>query len=243
MFKLVLTDPSIFKTCFEAINAIVEEVKIEVDTEGLRLNAMDRSHITFVHLDLKESLFDIYECDQPLVLNLDTEALMKVLKRSKSDDVMELTTEDGQLVITFEGRVKKIFKVKLIDSEYDARSPPDIEYPVSIGVPIDVLKETIQDIEIVAERIKIGVDEDNLVLEADGDFSDARVEYLHGEKVDQDVQSTYSIDGIKKMLKADKFADNTSLEIGTDMPLTLKLELLNEEGCLSFLLAPRIEDE
>ena len=115
MFKLVLSDPSIFKTSFDAISSIVDEVQIEVDSDGLRLNAIDRSHITYVHLELKESLFDIYECDKPIKLNLDTEELMKVLKRSKSDDVMELTVDAGSLIITFEGAIKKTFKVKLID--------------------------------------------------------------------------------------------------------------------------------
>ncbi|MCD7781265.1 MAG: proliferating cell nuclear antigen (pcna) [Methanosphaera sp.] len=243
MFKLVLTDPSIFKTSFDAISSIVDEVQIEVDSDGLRLNAIDRSHITYINLELKESLFDIYECDKPLKLNLDTEELMKVLKRARSDDVMELTTEEGSLVLTFEGRAKKTFKVKLIDLEYDTPSAPEIDYPVTIGIPIDVLKETIQDIEIVADRIKISIDEDNMVLEAVGDFADAKVEYLHGEKVDTDVSAVYAIENIKEMLKAEKFADNTYLSLGDDMPVTLTLELLNDEGKLSFLLAPRIEEE
>ena len=45
------------------------------------------------------------------------------------------------------------------------------------------------------------------------------------------------------MLKAEKFADKTYVQLGDDMPLTLVLELLNDEGELSFLLAPRIEEE
>ena len=34
------------------------EVQIQTDSEGFRLDALDRSHITFVHLELKSSLFD-----------------------------------------------------------------------------------------------------------------------------------------------------------------------------------------
>lgn len=243
MFKLVLSDPSIFKTSFDAISSIVDEVQIEVDSDGLRLNAIDRSHITYVHLELKESLFDIYECDKPMKLNLDTEELMKVLKRSKSDDVMELTVDAGSLVLTFEGSVKKTFKVKLIDLEYDAPTPPQIEYPVELSMPISTLKETIQDIEIVADRVAFSVDADNLTLTAVGDFADAEVEYLHGEQISEDVRSIFAIENIKEMLKAEKFADKTYVQLGDDMPLTLVLELLNDEGELSFLLAPRIEEE
>ncbi|MBE6488711.1 MAG: proliferating cell nuclear antigen (pcna) [Methanosphaera stadtmanae] len=243
MFKLVLSDPSIFKTSFDAISSIVDEVQIEVDSDGLRLNAIDRSHITYVHLELKESLFDIYECDKPIKLNLDTEELMKVLKRSKNDDVMELTVDAGSLIITFEGAVKKTFKVKLIDLEYDAPTPPQIEYPVVISLPITTLKETIQDIEIVADRVAFKIDEDNLTLTAVGDFADAEVEYLHGEQVSESVRSIFAIENIKEMLKAEKFADRTFISLGNDMPLTLSLKLLNDEGELTFLLAPRIEEE
>lgn len=243
MFKLVLSDPSIFKTSFDAISSIVDEVQIEVDSDGLRLNAIDRSHITYVHLELKESLFDIYECDKPIKLNLDTEELMKVLKRSKNDDVMELTIDAGSLILTFEGAVKKTFKVKLIDLEYDAPTPPQIEYPVVISLPISTLKETIQDIEIVADRVAFKIDEDNLTLTAVGDFADAEVEYLHGEQVSENVRSIFAIENIKEMLKAEKFADRTFISLGNDMPLTLSLKLLNDEGELTFLLAPRIEEE
>jgi proliferating cell nuclear antigen len=243
VFKLVLSDPSIFKTSFDAISSIVDEVQIEVDSDGLRLNAIDRSHITYVHLELKESLFDIYECDKPIKLNLDTEELMKVLKRSKNDDVMELTVDAGSLIITFEGAVKKTFKVKLIDLEYDAPTPPQIEYPVVISLPITTLKETIQDIEIVADRVAFKIDEDNLTLTAVGDFADAEVEYLHGEQVSESVRSIFAIENIKEMLKAEKFADRTFISLGNDMPLTLSLKLLNDEGELTFLLAPRIEEE
>ena len=243
MFKLILSDPSIFKTSFDAISSIVDEVQIEVDSDGLRLNAIDRSHVTYVHLELKESLFDVYECDKPIKLNLDTEELMKVLKRSKSDDVMELTVDAGSLIITFEGAVKKTFKVKLIDLEYDTPAQPQIEYPININIPITTLKEAIQDIEIVADRVLFDVDEDKLTLEAVGEFSDAKVEYLHGEKITETAKAIYAIENIKEMLKAEKFADNTYVQLGDDMPLTLVLELLNNEGELSFLLAPRIEEE
>jgi proliferating cell nuclear antigen len=243
VFKLALSDPSIFKTSFDAISSIVDEVQIEVDSDGLRLNAIDRSHITYVHLELKESLFDIFQCDKPIKLNLDTEELMKVLKRSKSDDVMELGVDAGSLIITFEGETKKTFKVKLIDLEYDAPTPPEIEYPIKIAVPIRTLKEGVQDIEIVANKVSLSVDEDNLTLEAVGDFADAKIEYLHGEKVNDSAKAIYAVENIKEMLKAEKFADNTYISIGNDMPLTLSLELLNDEGKLTFLLAPRIEEE
>ena len=57
MFKAELSDSNILKTSFDAISSIVDEVQIQTDSEGMRLDALDRSHITFVHLELKSSLF------------------------------------------------------------------------------------------------------------------------------------------------------------------------------------------
>ena len=63
MFKAELSDSNILKTSFDAISSIVDEVQLQTDSEGVRLNALDRSHITFVHLELKASLFDEFICD------------------------------------------------------------------------------------------------------------------------------------------------------------------------------------
>ena len=70
MFKAELSDPNILKSSFEAISSIVDEVQIQTDSEGLRLDALDRGHITFVHLNLKASLFDEFVCDVPEKINI-----------------------------------------------------------------------------------------------------------------------------------------------------------------------------
>ena len=54
-------------------------MQIQTDSEGIRLDALDRGHITFVHLELKATLFDEYVCDEPEKINIDTDELMKVL--------------------------------------------------------------------------------------------------------------------------------------------------------------------
>ena len=69
MFKAELNNSNILKTSFDAISSIVDEVQIQTDSEGMRLDALDRSHITFVHLELKASLFDEFICDEPEKIN------------------------------------------------------------------------------------------------------------------------------------------------------------------------------
>jgi proliferating cell nuclear antigen len=241
MFKAELSDPNILKTSFEAISSIVEEVQIQTDSEGLRLDALDRGHITFVHLNLKASLFDEFVCDDPEKINIDTDEFMKVLKRCKSDDKVYLSLDEGNFILTFEGEAKRTFKIRLIDIEYEAPTPPSLDYVTKIDVPFRLLKDSIQDIDIFSDKIIFAIDEENLKVSAEGEFGDAYIEYIHGEKITEPVKSIYSLDKIREMLKADKFTEVATVCIGDDMPLTLKLVMDSGEGELSFLLAPRLE--
>ncbi|MGL4670100.1 MAG: proliferating cell nuclear antigen (pcna) [Methanobacteriaceae archaeon] len=241
MFKAELSDPNILKTSFEAISSIVDEVQLQTDSDGMRLDALDRSHITFVHLELKSSLFDEFVCDEPEKINIDTEELMKVLKRSKSDDRVLMSLDEGNFIITFEGEARRRFKIRLIDIEYEAPSPPELEYPTKFEVPFTLLKDLIQDIDIFSDKIALMVDSEKFKGSAEGEFGDAKIEYIHGEKITEDAKSVFSLEKIREMLKADKFSDIATIQLGNDMPLTLKLKMVSEDGELSFLLAPRIE--
>ncbi|MCQ2737114.1 MAG: proliferating cell nuclear antigen (pcna) [archaeon] len=243
MFKAELSNSNILKTSFDAISSIVDEVQIQTDSEGFRLDALDRSHITFIHLELKASLFDEFICDEPEKINIDTDELMKVLKRSKSDDRVLMSLDEGNFIITFEGEAKRTFKIRLIDIEYDSPTPPQLAHPTNIEIPFSLLKDSIQDMDIFSDKIALKVDSDKFIASAEGDFGDANIEYLHGEKIEETVKSIFSLEKVREMLKADKFSDFAQIGLGNDMPLKLTLEMISGDGELSFLLAPRIESE
>ena len=243
MFKAELSNSNILKTSFDAISSIVDEVQIQTDSEGFRLDALDRSHITFIHLELKASLFDEFICDEPEKINMDTDELMKVLKRSKSDDRVLMSLDEGNFIITFEGEAKRTFKIRLIDIEYDSPAPPQLTHPTNIEIPFSLLKDSIQDMDIFSDKIALKVDSDKFIASAEGDFGDANIEYLHGEKIEETVKSIFSLEKVREMLKADKFSDFAHIGLGNDMPLKLTLEMISGDGELSFLLAPRIESE
>ncbi|MDO5820823.1 MAG: proliferating cell nuclear antigen (pcna) [Methanobrevibacter sp.] len=243
MFKAELSNPNILKTSFDAISSIVDEVQIQTDSEGFRLDALDRSHITFVHLELKSSLFDEFVCDEPEKINIDTDEFMKVLKRSKSTDRVIMSLDEGNFIITFEGEAKRTFKIRLIDIEYESPTPPQLNSPTKFEIPFNLLKDSIQDMDLFSDKITLMVDSEKFRASAEGEFGDANIEYIHGEKIDTEAKSVFSLEKIREMLKADKFSEMAIINLGTDIPLYLTLRRVDGEGELSFLLAPRIESE
>ena len=241
--KLELYNNNILKDIFETINMIVDEIGIECDNEGIRLQAIDRSHITFVSLDLKSSLFDEYTCETPEKICLDTGELMKVLKRCKNNDLLKWESDISNLHLTFEGDSTREFNIRLIDLEYESPQPPELNPPVTLKLPVETLNDFLGDIELFGETIQFTVDENYFTASGDGDFGDSTVKYLHGEHVREVVVSRFNIARIKDMLRAKKLNKEINLKLGTDMPLILEYDINIGEGLLSFLLAPRLDIE
>jgi proliferating cell nuclear antigen len=244
MINLVTDEPNKIKSIFTSIEEVVDEVIIEVDSDAWVLNALDRSHITFVKLLLTKDYFTEYSCPEPVKLAVDTKELLKVLKRGKSDDTLTLQADEGHLIIIFKNMdLRRTFKIKLIDLDYEPPQAPDLEWPSTVKLPFSTFKDAISDIEVMDNKVAMSVDEDKIYMDAEGDFGDAKFEYLHGEKIEKKVRSVFSLEKIKFMLKTDKFSDEVTLGLGVDMPLLLILNDVDENGFLRYMLAPRIEQE
>ena len=242
-FKLELSDNKVFKDAFESIRKIIDEVTIECDSEGMRLKALDRSHITFVNLEFKATLFDEYICTVPEKINVDTEELTKVLKKCKTSDILQLTVDEGNLILIFEGDATRKFKIRLIDLEYEPATPPMIDYPVNLNISTQVMKNALGDMELFSDKLIFTVDPDYLKISTDGNMGDVEVSYIHGENVDQVYRSMFNLDKLKAMMDASSLSEQCELCLGDSLPLTLTFKLVTGDGELGFLLAPRIETD
>lgn len=90
-FKVELSNNSVIKNSFESISKIVDEITLTADSEGMHLRALDRSHITFITLDLDKTLFDEYECDVPEKMAIDCDDFYKLLKKCENNDMLKLS--------------------------------------------------------------------------------------------------------------------------------------------------------
>lgn len=244
MLKLELLDNKIFKEAFDSISKIVDEVVCDVDSEGFHVTAIDRSHICFVELNLEPSVFEEFYCNTPERLCIDTQEFMRILKRVKKNDVLRLSSDDGNLIISFIGDVDRRFKIKLIDMEYENPKSPDIMLPCEVNVDSGLIKDAIVDMELFSDKLYFAVDSEYFIVNSDGEFGDASFQYLHGETgIGESVRSSFSISKLKDIFSASKFSDIVNIGLGNDMPLVIDFKLVTGDGDLKFLLAPRIETD
>lgn len=248
MFKAKLSNPILLKSAFDSISSIADELLIKIDSEGLRIDTLDKSNTTFVHLNLKASLFDEYVCEDSVTLSIDTIELLRVLKLAKSDDDVILTCDDFNLIVIFEGESSSKFNIKLIDILDEQRPAPELDFLVSLELPTNVFKDMVNKVDKVTNakekiRLELKVDEDYIFASGGSDFADVDIKYLHGEKVSNMVKSVFRIEKINNILRAEKVANYIELKLGNDMPLSINFKFNSNGGELSYLLAPVIERE
>ena len=91
MFEAKFADGQIFRALIESIKDLVELANFEVTAQGIRLRAMDSSHVALVSLFLSYEGFDIYRCDQDQVLGINVKELAKYLKFIERSDPLYLS--------------------------------------------------------------------------------------------------------------------------------------------------------
>ena len=243
MIRFEISNNRIIRDCLETVCIIIDELVFECDSESIRLRALDKSHISFIDMEWKESMFDMYQCSEPVSFTVDASELLKIIKRIKGDDVLSLGLDEGNLILKYEGDSSRTFKLRLIDIEYETPVPPTVNYPVTLNIPVKVFDDAVADAELCGDKISLSCDNDYFITSADGDFGINHNRYLHGENIGDYVKSTYSIPKIKEMLKGKSLSHEVRLGLGNDLPLTLEYHSPTNDYKLGFLLAPRIETD
>jgi proliferating cell nuclear antigen len=241
MLKIELNNPNGFISIFKSLEYILDEIRIECDEQGIKITGLDASHITFVNLELKPEYFDSYSCEGIEYLNIRADELNRILSVIDNNDFLTIKNNEKELILTFEGEMKRTFKIRLISMEYESPKPPNLEYPSTIELSFDLLKKEMNNSFKFADNVKLGVNENCFTMNWETNCAGMDMEYLHGEKVEGEYCSYFSIDKLRDCLKADKFSDVATINLGNDMPLSLIIEDINKHGKLSFLIAPRVE--
>ncbi len=247
MFRAVVTSAKLWKGIIAAVSELVDEANFIIAPDGLRLRAMDPSHVAMVELDLPPTAFDEYECDEETVIGVNFDEFNKLLKRAKARERLELELSDrSRLTVKFVGKALRTFRMPLIDIAGEELPSPSLEFNVRAKVIADALRDAIKDASVISDYVKFKADQEVLTILASGDRGDVEVKLSEdmGSLIELDVKepsaSTYSLSYLSDMMKAVAAAEIATIQFSTDMPLRLDFELPGE-GRITYYLAPRME--
>ena len=115
--KLVMKDTKFWKSCIGVIADLIEEATFKVTPTGLKMKAMDPSHVALVDFELPSNAFNEFMVDKPITLNINLAEMNKIMARAKLEDelTLEFDSSENRLILTFRGDSTRRFTMSLID--------------------------------------------------------------------------------------------------------------------------------
>jgi proliferating cell nuclear antigen len=247
--KLTLAEPKYLKESISIISDLVNEARFKVTPEAMELVAMDPANVAMVIFKLLSSAFTEYDVKEPVEIAINLSNLKQILRRANPNDMLTLETgSENKLKVELKGNTKRTFNLPIIELEEKEQKIPDLKFPVTIITSSTTLSEAIEDVDIVAESVTFVAEPDKFSINAEGDLSQASIEIKAGDNTkikmegSEKIRSKYSIEYLKKMMGCSKLSDEVAVSFNKDYPLKLEYKTV-DKVMLSFILAPRVEDD
>jgi proliferating cell nuclear antigen len=251
VFKAVVQDAKIWKNLLTAISTLIEEADFNTTEEGLKLRSMDPSHVAMVDFEWSKEAFEEYVCDKPTNIRVNITTMLKLLRRSKSEESLEISydEESKKVELTLRGKILKKFTMPTLESVEEEVPTPKLSFNARVKLMSETLKEIVEDSETVSDNISFKAKEDKLLVKASSELSNVGMELSKTDgallelDIKEDSDATFNLNYFGQMVKAGSATSEVAtIEFSTNMPIRLEFEM-SHQGKLMYYLAPRIEAE
>ena len=167
---------TIFKQVIDALKDILMDVNLEIDNTGIKIIAMDNTHIVLIHLKLDADKFEEYYCEKKMYIGLNMLKLHMLIKTIGTNDLLNLyiDKEDpnklGIKITNNEKNVETDYKLSTIDIDVLDVHIPAVSFYTTITMPSTYLQKIIRDMHNISEFIEIRNIEKSLILKCKGDY-------------------------------------------------------------------------
>jgi len=237
-----------FRQALKSASFLVEELTINLNSEGLSFRVMDSSHVALIDCVIPNSCFEKYEVNNDSLIGLRLDSINKILKELDANETINLICSVAH---------PEIIKLRSKDMEFDLRTIevsetdtplPKISYNSELTVHKEGLpsfKKILKTFEAVSEYVNFSGDNQQFILSAKGDNGQSRsviergmpyYDLSHKEPLDVNYSQEY-LTGFLKTLDKRGF----KLECTTKMPLRIHVPLDNI-GYMDYYSAPRVEN-
>ena len=251
MFKAIVQDAKIWKNLLTAISTLIEEADFNTSEDGLKLRSMDPSHVAMVDFEWSKDAFKEYICDKPANIRVNITTMLKLLRRSKSEESLEISydEESKKVDLTLRGKILKKFTMPTLESVEEEVPTPKLSFNARVKLMSETLKEIVEDSETVSDNISFKAKEDKLLVKASSELSNVGMELSKSDgallelDIKEDSDATFNLNYFGEMVKAGSATSEVAtIEFSTNMPIRLEFEM-SQQGKLMYYLAPRIEAE
>lgn len=247
MFNSVV-EAETLQDVLESVTVLVEESKIHLEDDGIVIRAVDPANVGMVDLTLSAAAFESYEADS-IVIGVDLERLDNFVDMADSGQMihLDLDEEAQQLHLQADGLE---YTVGLIDPESIRQEPdiPNLDLPADVVLERGDIDRAVRAADMISDHIELGVDaeEELFYVDAQGDTDDVHLELTGEDLIDVTpgtARSIFSLDYLKDMSQAIPSDSEVTVELGDEVPAKMHFTIADGQGDITFVLAPRVQNE
>ena len=250
MFKAKLDDVTLLRDSMATIAEMIDEAELSIRKDGINMVSSDRAVVVVVDFALSRDVFSEYSYEQDAKIGVNLLNLLQILRRAMPNDTLELTLDGNKLELVLKGDSTRRFVLPLRD--ISKGETPDLKkleegFASSFQINAEILSSGIEDAELVTDSVVFTVRKDNFTMKAESDSTSSQLDLASGTDalkvidIGEPVRARYSLDYLKKMIKAKKLAAEATIKLATDYPMNIQFEVPGKMR-LGFILAPRVEE-
>ena len=176
VLEIKTVQSSTFKQVVDALKEILMDVNLEFDETGMKVVAMDNTHVVLVHLKLDAEQFETYYCEKKTYVGINILKLHMLIKTVCNADILSLFVErddPNNLGIRIENadkNTRSTYKLSMLDINVLNITIPPADFQTIITMPSLDFQKIVRDMHNLADFIEIRNVEDQLRFSCKGDF-------------------------------------------------------------------------
>ena len=138
--KLVTIQASAFKSTFEVLKDILNDVNIYFRPDGMYVVTLDTARTSLIDMYLSADNFEEYHCDQEeIIAGINISNTFKLLKTITNNDVLKMAINSKEYmdieIISETKKTNSKFQLKLLDINESRIEVPDVEMTTITTLP------------------------------------------------------------------------------------------------------------
>lgn len=244
--KLVTIQAAAFKSTFEVLKDILNDVNAYFRKEGLFIVTLDTARTSLVDIFLPADNFEEYECEQEEVIaGINISNTFKLLKTITNNDVLQIEINCKEYMnISISSDTKKTqtkFQLKLLDINESRIEVPDVDMTTITTLPSIDFQRLCRDMSNIGSYIEIVRSGKEITFNCEGDFANQETSIECVEETQKTISGLYSLKYLNIFTKATSMCSSVQIIQQTGF-LILKYNVANL-GELKFYLATKVSED
>ena len=247
---------STIKSVIDAMKEILMDVNLEFDENGMKIVALDNTHIVLIHLKLHADKFESYYCQKKLYVGINMLKFHMLIKTIQNGDILSLfihKDDPNILGITIENNeknVKTTYKLSMLDIDVVNVDIPPADFNTIITMPSAYLQKIIRDMHNLAEYIEIKNIGGKLILSCQGEFccqetilatETQNIQIKNNENTQEIIQGIFSLKYLSIFTKCTNLCSTVEIYLKNAYPIILQYSIASM-GSVKLCLAQKSED-